>query len=152
MKQETIMVVNGPNLGVIGRRQPEIYGHESLEDLPKLLQSFLGDEANKICLEVFQSNSEGEIIDKLESATQKDCQGIVINAGALTHTSLALADCLAWIDIPCVEVHLSNVWSRSETIRQTSLIAKHCQGVISGFGLTSYILAIIALSRSRPAI
>ncbi len=148
MKQETILVVNGPNLGVLGKRQPEIYGRESLEDLPRLLHNFLGKEAENIYLDIFQSNSEGELIDELEMATQKDCQGIVINAGALTHTSLALADCLAWIDIPCIEVHLSNVWTRSERIRHTSLIAKHCQGVISGFGLTSYILAIIALLHS----
>lgn len=148
VKQISLLVLNGPNLGVLGQRQPAIYGSQSMADLPQLLHEFFGEDAKKIKLDIFQSNSEGALIDRLELAHQEGCHGIVINAGALTHTSLALADCLAWIELPCIEVHLSNVWARQERIRHTSLIARHCQGVISGFGLTSYVLAIIALTRS----
>ena len=96
-------------------------------------------------LEQFQSNSEGALIDRLEEAWKAKVDGIVLNAGAYTHTSLALADCLAWIKIPCVEVHLSNVHARQSAIRHTSLIARHCIGAIAGFGIMSYALAVQAL-------
>jgi 3-dehydroquinate dehydratase-2 len=146
MDSYDILVVNGPNLGRLGERQPEIYGTLGLDALPELVAELLGDAATAIRLDFFQANSEGALIDRLELAKDAAVDGVVLNAGAYTHTSLALADCLAWIKLPCVEVHLSNIWARtSDPIRQQSFIGKHCLGVIAGFGLTSYALAVQAL-------
>lgn len=144
MSIPTILVVNGPNLGALGQRQPEIYGHKGMDALPEMLASLLGAD-NKVHLEFFQSNHEGALIDRLEQARQQGTHGIVLNAGAFTHTSLALADCLAWIQVPTVEVHISNVLARQETIRQKSFIGRHVIGVIAGFGIASYALAVQAL-------
>jgi 3-dehydroquinate dehydratase II len=143
MSRYEILVVNGPNLGALGQRQPEIYGSETMKDLPEMVENLMGDAAPG--LEFFQSNSEGAIIDRLEQARRDKTDGVALNAGALTHTSLALADCLAWIDVPCVEVHLSNILARPEKIRHTSIIAPHVLGVVAGFGLMSYALAVQAL-------
>ncbi len=147
MRKFTILVVNGPNLGHIGTRQPEIYGKRTLDDLPDMVADLLGrDRADRVALEFFQANGEGEIIDRLELARRDGVDGLVLNAGAYTHTSLALADCLAWIGIPCVEVHISNVLARTEEpLRQVSHMGKRCLGVIAGFGLVSYALAVQAL-------
>ena len=139
-----ILVVNGPNLGRLGERQPEIYGTKGMESLVDLLDAAHPALAANVELEFFQSNSEGAIIDELERARDRGVDGIALNAGALTHTSLALADCLAWIGIPAVEVHLSNILAR-EDYRHKSMIAAQCVGVVSGFGLTSYVLAVQAL-------
>jgi 3-dehydroquinate dehydratase-2 len=139
------VVINGPNLGFLGQRQPEIYGATGMDALPGMVERLLGDAAAHIRLTQFQSNSEGALIDRLEEAWKVKSDGIVLNAGAYTHTSLALADCLAWIRIPCVEVHLSNVHARQSSIRHTSLIARHCIGAIAGFGIMSYALAVQAL-------
>lgn len=135
----TIAVINGPNLNLLGRRQPHIYGNQSFEAYwPNLEATF------PTCnLTYFQSNSEGALIDELHRVGF-DVAGIVINAGAYTHTSLALADAIAAIDAPVVEVHLSNIFAR-EPIRQQSLIAAQCKGSISGFGMQSYKLGIQAL-------
>lgn len=146
MIQYKILVLNGPNLGHIGKRQPEIYGSETMDRLPALVEVYLGDMAANIELAVEQSNSEGAIIDILENARSRGFHGVVLNAGAYTHTSLAIADCLAWIGIPAIEVHLSNIWARSE-IRHTSLIAANCAGSICGFGLDVYALGVAALVR-----
>ena len=143
MPERNVLVVNGPNLGFLGRRQPEIYGVEGMESLPSLVARLLGSGSPR--LEFFQSNSEGALIDRLEKAWQDKADGIVINPGAYTHTSLALADCLAWIGIPTVEVHLSNILARSESIRHQSLISPHVIGIIAGFGLFGYALAVQAL-------
>ena len=140
-----ILVVNGPNLGFLGQRQPEVYGSQGMDALPELVQRLLGENARHVGLTLFQSNSEGALIDRLEEAWQAKVHGLVLNAGAYTHTSLALADCLAWIRIPCVEVHLSNVHARASAIRHQSLIARHCIGAIAGFGIMSYALAVQAL-------
>jgi 3-dehydroquinate dehydratase II len=147
MRKFAILVVNGPNLGYLGKRQPEIYGTESMDDLPDMVREVLGQEkANRVELQFFQSNGEGAIIDRLEQAWRDGVDGIILNAGAYTHTSLALADCLAWIGLPCVEVHLSNVLARTEEpLRQVSHIGKRAIGVIAGFGLVSYALAAQAL-------
>jgi 3-dehydroquinate dehydratase II len=143
-----IVVVNGPNLGHLGVRQPEIYGSQTLEDLPGILRQLVGAAASEIELEFFQSNSEGALIDRLEKAWRDEADGIALNAGAYTHTSLAIADALAWIGIACVEVHLSNIWARTEDpVRQKSYLGKNCLGVIAGFGMTSYALAVAALWR-----
>lgn len=134
-----IAVINGPNLNLLGKRQPHIYGHQSFEDYwPSLVATFPNCQ-----LTYFQSNAEGALIDKLHQIGFEG-GGIVLNAGAYTHTSLALADAIAAIESPVVEVHLSNIFAR-EPIRQTSLIAASCQGSISGFGLQSYNLGIQAL-------
>ncbi len=140
-----ILVVNGPNLGHLGKRQPEIYGSRSMEDVAPMVDNLLQGGGDSAQLTLFQSNSEGGIIDRLETSREDGTHGIVLNAGAYTHTSLALADCLAWIGVPCVEVHLSNVLARSEPLRQKSYIGRHVIGVIAGFGILSYALAVQAL-------
>jgi 3-dehydroquinate dehydratase-2 len=137
--------MNGPNLGRLGVRQPEIYGSQGLDAIPDLVRQVMGGEADRIRLDFFQSNSEGAMIDRLEQAWEQGMHGVVLNAGAYTHTSLALADCLAWIKLPVVEVHISNVLARTESIRHTSFVAPHAVGVISGFGLLGYALAVQAL-------
>lgn len=132
-----ILIINGPNLNLLGTREPDIYGSRTFESYLRELREMLdGDE-----VEYFQSNREGDIIDALHRA---DCDGIVLNAGAYTHTSLAIADAIKAIQIPVIEVHISNVASR-EPIRHTSLIAPVCLGSIAGFGLTSYFLAAQAI-------
>jgi len=145
MNKYDILVVNGPNLGRLGKRQPDIYGLETMDDLPRTLDRLMEERAKTLSLQFFQANSEGAIIDRLEQAHDAKTHGVILNAGAFTHTSLALADCLAWINIPTVEVHLSNIWARREPLRQQSFIGRHCVGVIAGFGLLSYALAVEAL-------
>ncbi len=139
------VIVNGPNLAYLGQREPELYGTEGLESLPAKLHDFLGASADRVQLDFFQSNHEGAIIDRLEQAWKEKTDGLVLNAGAYTHTSLALADCLRWIQIPCVEVHLTNIYGRANSLRHTSLIASACTGVIAGFGIMGYVLALQAL-------
>jgi 3-dehydroquinate dehydratase-2 len=139
-----ILIVNGPNLRYLGVRQPEIYGIQGMDAVPALVASVMGEDAAKVQLQFFQSNSEGSLIDRLEQAWQDKVAGIVINPGAYTHTSLALADCLAWIGIPYVEVHLSNVAAR-DSIRHRSLTAPRAVGTLAGFGVLGYALAVRAL-------
>ena len=140
MKQK-ILIINGPNLNLLGTRQPEFYGRASLTDIISSLAALFPD----VEIEHFQSNHEGFIIDKLHAVGyDNDYLGIVLNAGAYTHTSLAIADAIAGISRPVVEVHLSNVFAREE-IRHRSLIAPVCRGSISGFGVKSYELAVRAL-------
>lgn len=140
-----ILILNGPNLGALGKRQPEIYGNNTMDILPELVQQVLGENYQSVSLEFYQNNSEGKLIDRIEQAREEGVDGIVLNAGAYTHTSLALADCLAWIELPVVEVHLSNVLARSEPMRQKSFIGRHVIGVIAGFGMMSYALAVQSL-------
>ncbi len=139
------LVLNGPNLGALGVREPEIYGTEGMDVVPGLVGRVLGDQAGRVRLSFFQSNSEGALIDRMEEARAAGTHGIVLNAGAYTHTSLALADCLAWIGIPAVEVHISNVLARPEAIRRQSYIGAKAIGTIAGFGLVGYALAVRAL-------
>lgn len=142
MQMKKILVINGPNLNLLGKREPGIYGHNSLEDINSALA---GEFAGKAMLEFRQSNHEGTIIDWLHQAGfDQSYAGVVLNAGAYTHTSLAIADAIAAITLPVVEVHLSNIFSREE-IRHRSLIAPVCRGSISGFGAKSYSLAVQAL-------
>lgn len=152
MNAMRILVLNGPNLGHLGKRQPEIYGHQSMEDVPGLVRQLLGPDAQRVELTFRQANGEGALIDILEEAWQGGVSGVALNAGAYTHTSLALADCLAWIKLPTVEVHLSNVLARTEEpLRQKSFIGKHCLGVIAGFGILGYALAVQTLwLKGRP--
>ncbi|MBN2141332.1 MAG: 3-dehydroquinate dehydratase [Desulfovibrionaceae bacterium] len=149
MAKHRILIMNGPNLGSIGLRQPEIYGSQTLDELPGLLAGLMGKDAAGVALEFFQSNSEGALIDRLEKAREDKTDGVVLNAGALTHTSLALADCLAWIGVPCVEVHISNILARADQpLRRQSLMGAHCLGLIAGFGILGYALAVQALCRT----
>ncbi|QGY41217.1 type II 3-dehydroquinate dehydratase [Pseudodesulfovibrio cashew] len=146
MSRLTILMLNGPNLGHIGKRQPEIYGSRTMEDMPEIVKGLMGDAADAIDIVHFQSNSEGALIDRLERAREEGVDGVVFNAGAYTHTSLAIADCLAWIGIPCVEVHISNIWARTgQPLRQQSIMGGQCIGVIAGFGILSYALGVQAL-------
>ncbi|WP_291318594.1 type II 3-dehydroquinate dehydratase [Desulfonatronospira sp.] len=140
----SILVVNGPNLGYIGQRHPGTYGTQGMDAMHTILEKDRPGLSARIHLSRFQANGEGEIIDRLEQAWKDKVQGLVINPGAYTHTSLALGDCLAWINIPHVEVHLSNIWSREE-IRRQNLTAAQSLGVIAGFGVMSYVLGLEAL-------
>ena len=132
-----ILILNGPNLNLLGSREPEIYGRTTLEDIERALRANFPD----VEFVFRQSNHEGELIDLIQNT---DAQGIVLNAGAYTHTSLALADCIAAVEVPVVEVHISNIFAR-EDIRSRSLIAPVCAGTISGFGPMSYALGVQAL-------
>lgn len=139
--KKKILVLHGPNINMLGDRETSIYGKESFETINAQIISWAND-LNFEC-EVFQSNHEGEIIDKLHSAKHtKD--GIVINAGAYTHYSYAIRDAIAAIKIPTIEVHLSNIHNREE-FRHTSVIAPVCAGQIAGFGKYSYMLALNGL-------
>lgn len=136
MKQ--ILIINGPNLNLIGQRQPQIYGEISFEDfLEKLRIQF-----PEILLDFIQTNHEGDIIDSIQQSTHS---GIVINAGGFTHTSVAIRDAISSLDKPVIEVHISNISAR-ESFRHESLLSPVCQGVIFGFGLKGYRLAILALT------
>ena len=138
-----ILVLNGPNLNFLGRREPTIYGAQTLDDIIHALQQQF---AGRVESAAFQSNHEGVLIDALQQAAiDGTVDGVVLNAGAYTHTSVALRDAISSIaPLPVVEVHLSNVHAR-EAFRHTSLISAVCQGVIAGFGADSYRLAIEAL-------
>lgn len=136
-----ILIINGPNLGRLGQREPEIYGHRTMEDYMDDLQC----QFPTVEFELRQSNCEGTLIDYLEEADRSEgIAGVVLNAGAYTHTSLALQDCVRSISVPVIEVHISNVAAREE-VRHKSYLASVCQGTISGFGLRSYELAVRAL-------
>lgn len=135
-----ITIINGPNLNLLGVREPGIYGSEGFESYLSKLRERYPD----VTIEYFQSNHEGDIIDKLHEAGFGKTDGIVLNAGAYTHTSLAIADAISAIKTPVIEVHISNVHAREE-IRHRSMISRVCRGVIAGFGLDSYRLAIEAL-------
>lgn len=135
-----IQIINGPNLNMLGRREPGIYGQMSFDDyLPKLQARFPDVE-----IDYYQSNIEGELINKMQEAGFGQCDGIVLNAGAYTHTSIALHDCIRSLQCPVIEVHISNVHQR-EAFRHQSMISSACRGVICGFGLDSYRLAVEAL-------
>ncbi len=137
----TIQIINGPSLNLLGVREPGVYGSTSFDDfLPRLRACF-----PDVQIDYFQSNIEGELINKLQ-AVGFQCDGIVLNAAAYTHTSIALADCIRAISAPVVEVHISNVHQR-EDFRHQSMIAAACRGVICGFGLDGYRLAIESFKR-----
>ena len=136
-----IIIINGPNLNLLGTREQHIYGKQTMDDyLTKAREEFNGVE-----LDYYQSNVEGELINKLHQVGFS-YDGIILNAGGYTHTSVAIADAIAAIKTPVIEVHLSNTASR-EDYRKISLIASKCKGTIAGFGMTSYDLAILSLIR-----
>ena len=131
-----IHIINGPNLNLVGKREPEVYGNRSLDQyLQELIERY-----PQHTIDVYQSNIEGEIVDRLQQVGFDDC-GIILNAGGYTHTSVAIADAVAAITAPVVEVHISNIYSR-EPFRHKSLLSPVCKGIIAGFGLDSYRLAL----------
>ncbi|MDF2567674.1 MAG: 3-dehydroquinate dehydratase [Oscillospiraceae bacterium] len=139
--KKRILVVHGPNINMIGERETGIYGKESFESVNKQIQCW-ADDLGLECT-IFQSNHEGEIIDRLHCA-RSEFEGVIINAGAYTHYSYAIRDAIATIKIPTVEVHFSNIYSREE-FRNKSVIAPVCAGHIAGFGKYSYMLALCGI-------
>ena len=142
MKSKKILVIHGPNLNLLGKREPEIYGKETLEEINAGISQ--KGETLGLSVETFQSNHEGELIDRIQAAAA-DCSGIVINPGAYTHTSIALLDALLAVELPVIEVHLSNI-HRRESFRQHSFTARAATGIIAGLGARGYLLALEALA------
>lgn len=139
-----ILIINGPNLNLLGTREPQLYGTGTMDGVLDALKS----QYPRVEFDYYQSNVEGFLIDRLHKTLEEPCDGVVLNAGGYTHTSVALRDAIAAIKVPVVEVHISNVHSREE-FRHRSLISAVCKGVICGFGLDSYRLGVEALlSRS----
>ncbi len=139
-----ICIINGPNLDQLGKREPSIYGDQTLTDL----ENMLTEEAEALSVEVqfYQSNHEGFLIDKIGELSDSEIFGLIINPGALTHTSLALRDSIAGSDLPVIEVHISNIYQR-EAIRRHSMTAEACTGVISGLGFDGYCAALHYLAK-----
>jgi 3-dehydroquinate dehydratase-2 len=136
-----ILIINGPNLNMLGRRQPEHYGKETLEEI----NLYIADYFKKIEVQFYQGNGEGEIIDQIQTAAAKNFKGLVINPGAYTHYSYAIRDALESCGLPVIEIHLSNIDAREE-FRRVSIISPVCWGTISGMGKYGYILAVQALA------
>ena len=136
-----ILVINGPNLNMLGKREPEIYGTCTLDDIEKELVEY-SKKFKNIELEFFQSNSEGEIVDKIQKSVDKD--GAIINPAAYTHTSVAILDAIRAVKVPFVEVHLSNINSREE-FRKQSFVSSACIGTITGFKQNGYKMALFGL-------
>ena len=135
-----ILVIHRPNLGLLGKREPDIYGNFSLEDINKKIKKLAKEK--KVSVDFLQSNHEGKIVDAIGSSPKK-YDAIVINPAAYTHTSVAIRDAVSAIDVPVVEVHLSNIYRRVE-FRHKSLVAAAATGQISGFGVNSYLLGLLA--------
>ncbi|HEX8484255.1 type II 3-dehydroquinate dehydratase [Sphingomonas sp.] len=140
----TVFVLNGPNLNLLGVREPEIYGHDTLDDIANMLD----DRARELDLEIDlrQSNHEGHLIDWLHEAQARDVKAVLLNAGGFTHTSVALHDAIKGVKTPVIEVHLSNPHAR-ENFRHISLVGQAARGTIAGFGAQSYMLALEAAAR-----
>jgi 3-dehydroquinate dehydratase-2 len=136
-----VYVLNGPNLNLLGTREPEIYGRTTLADIEKMTQA--RGKALGLSVKFYQSNHEGELVSWVQEARSSAC-GLIVNAGAYTHTSVALLDALTAVEIPIVEVHLSNIFKR-ESFRHHSYISPVARGLICGFGATGYVLALEAL-------
>ncbi len=138
-----IIILNGPNLNLLGEREKDQYGSTTLQDIEKLCKEYA--IINKIKLSFFQSNIEGEIVDKIQDS-RNDKDGLIINAGGYTHTSVAIHDALKILKIPIIELHISNVYNREE-FRHKSLISKVARGVICGFGAYGYIMSLQAMNK-----
>jgi len=141
---DTIFVLNGPNLNLLGTREPEIYGHDTLDDIAGQLE----DRARELglAIDLRQSNHEGHLVDWMHEAQARGAKAVLLNAGAFTHTSLALYDCIRSIRTPVIEVHLSNPLTREE-FRHESFVGRAARGTIAGFGALSYMLALEAAAR-----
>ena len=145
MSNKKIMIINGPNLNLLGEREPEVYGSETLKDLEKMVKEHISNSNLNIDAIFFQSNSEGELVNSIQDAGET-LNGIIINAGGLSHTSVSILDALLAIKIPRIEVHISNLFTREE-FRQNSYISKGVNGIICGFGLNGYLLAIDGINK-----
>ena len=145
MSNKKIVIINGPNLNLLGEREPEVYGSETLRDLEKMVKEYISNSNLNIDAIFFQSNSEGELVNSIQDAGET-LNGIIINAGGLSHTSVSILDALLAIKIPKIEVHISNLFTREE-FRQSSYISKGVNGIICGFGLNGYLLAIDGINK-----
>ncbi len=139
-----ILILHGPNLNMLGRREKEHYGSGDQEDLLRLLSDRFPD----FRFDLFQSNHEGELVDRIHQAVDQEWDGVIVNFGGLTHTSVALRDALSLMPQDRIEVHLSNIHAR-EPFRHTSLTGGVCRGMISGFGFFGYVMAVEAMSQKR---
>ena len=139
-----IIIINGPNLNLLGTREPEIYGSESLEDLKSIVTAHIEKNYSDLVIDFYQSNTEGEIVDKIQESSSLN--GIIINAGGLSHSSISILDALLSTEIPKIEVHISNLFSREE-FRQNSYISKGVDGFVCGFGINGYLLAIDGITK-----
>ena len=139
-----IQIINGPNLNLLGKREPEIYGKMTLEDINTKIKDFC--VKRKISVDFFQSNIEGEIVNEIQKLNNQKASGLIINAAAFTHTSVAILDALNILKIPKIEIHMSNIYKREE-FRQKSLISQSVDGIICGFGFESYIYAVNAIDK-----
>jgi len=137
-----ILVLNGPNLNLLGTREPEVYGTDSLEDIENGLQSLA--LKNSMNIDFYQSNSENALIERLHKAKQDSVDYIIINPGAFTHTSIALRDAFLGVDIPFIEVHISNIYSREE-FRKKSYLSDISKGLITGLGVAGYEFALLSI-------
>lgn len=138
-----IQIINGPNLNLLGLREPSIYGNQGFESYLEQLRQTFGD----ISIDYYQSNVEGELINKIHKVGFS-YDGIILNAGGYTHTSVALSDAIAAVQTPVVEVHISNIYAREE-YRHTSLTGKNCKGVLTGFGMDGYRMAITSFLQDQ---
>lgn len=136
---KSVLILNGPNLNLLGTREPAVYGSTTLADIEAAVQAF--GKAHGVSIDCFQSNHEGALIDRIQAARVQSVDAIVINPGGFTHTSVALRDALSGVAIPFVEVHISNVHAR-ETFRQHSYLSSVAKGVIAGLGARGYLLAL----------
>ena len=137
---KTITIINGPNLNLLGTREPKIYGSKTLDDLENIIKTHVVENYKDIKIEFYQSNTEGEIVELIQKSSNSS-NGIIINGGGLSHTSISILDALLSIKIPKIEVHISHLFSREE-FRQNSFISKGVDGFICGFGINGYLLAI----------
>ena len=135
-----VLLINGPNLNLLGTREPDEYGVETLDEICESLDELASRVG--IDLATFQSNGEGEIVDRIQQSAEEDVEFILINAGAYTHTSIAIRDALLAVDVPFIEIHVSNVFAR-ESFRSKSYLSDIAIGVITGFGAQSYIMAVM---------
>ena len=140
MSSKKIKIINGPNLNLLGEREPGVYGTESLNDLERMVKEHIVSSSLELEAIFFQSNNEGEIVDSIQEAG-KSLNGLIINAGGLSHTSVSILDSLLAIKIPKIEVHISNLFVREE-FRHNSYVSRGVNGIICGFGLNGYLLAI----------
>jgi 3-dehydroquinate dehydratase-2 len=141
-RKRKVLVIHGPNLNMLGKREPEQYGRDTLADIDAAIKAAGGKSGLEV--ECFQSNSESAIVDRIQSLVGGDTAGLIINPAAYTHTSVAIRDAILLLDIPVVEVHLSNIYAR-EPFRHKSMISGVATGQVAGFGKTGYLMALMAL-------